>query len=309
MKIQIEKSSWVASSVSNKVGTVLFALSAVMFVFCFSNWYGMFSALKKLDDSMQGLSTSAVKTGLIIFFPFFILHGLLAAGMFMGYNACTAVTKSYGISVLILDIVMTVALGVAVSFILPAVSGALGSAGSFLGNFSGMFDNFKELANSIDKDTIKQFAEASKEISRQGIDAAKENPAVLNEIYSKYLGSSIDPDTVAKAMAALKFIGCWAKVMVFLVLSQVLTVLSSFLIKINSTKKTRLVALILCLFTWGVGGHLLYVGRTGKAVVRIIFTVTVVLMIIPVIFTLLDLVKILTGKFIDKEKQPVIDWV
>lgn len=308
MERKFEKSAWVVSPMSNKVGTVLFALSAVMFILCFSNWCGMFSALKELDGSMQGISGAAVKAGLIIFLPFFILHALLSAGMFMGYNACTAITKSYGISVLILDIVMTVALGVAISFILPAVSGALGSAGSFLGNFGEMFDSFKDLANSIDKDIVRQFEEATKEIAKQGIDAAKENPALVNEIYSKYLGD-IDPDTVAKAMAALKFIGCWAKIMVFLVLSQVLTVLSSFLIKINNAKKTRLVALILCLFTWGVGGHFLYVGRTGKAILRIIFTVTVVLMIIPVILTLVDFIKILTGKFIDKEKQPVIDWV
>lgn len=308
MEEKLERSAWVSSPVSNKVGTVLFALSALMFILCFSNWCGMFSALKGLDNSMQGVSGTAIKMGLIMFLPFFVLHALLAAGMFLGYNACTAITKSYGISVLILDIVMTIALGIAVSFIIPTVSGALGTAGSFLGNFGGMLDNFKDLANSIDKDTIKQFEEAAKEIAKQGVDAAKENPELVNEIYSKYLGN-IDPDTVAKAIAALKFLGCFVKVFVFLVLSQVLTVLSAFLVKINNAKKTRLVAVILCLFTWGVGGHLLYVGRTGKAVLRIIFTVTVVLMIIPVILTLLDFVKILTGKFTDKEKQPVIDWV
>lgn len=308
MEENVKKSTWLASPVSNKLGTVLFALSAVMFVLCLSNWCGMFSALKGVDASMMGASGTATKIGLILFMPFIILHALLAAGMFMGNNACTAITKSYGISILILDIVMAIALGIAISFIIPAVSGVLGSAGSLLGNFSGMLDNFKELANSIDTDTLKQFGEATKEIAKQGVDAAKENPELVNEIYSKYLGD-VDPDMVAKAAAALKFIGCWAKVIAFLVLSQILTILSSFLVKINGAKKTRLVALILCLFTWAVGGHLLYVGRTGKAVLRIIFTVSVVLMIIPVILTLLDLVKILTGKFTDKEKQPLTDWI
>ena len=56
------------------------------------------------------------------------------------------------------------------------------------------------------------------------------------------------------------------------------------------------------------GGHLLYVKRTGAAVVRMVLTVTGILAIIPFILGILDLIKILSGKFEDNNKQLIVDW-
>lgn len=81
------------------------------------------------------------------------------------------------------------------------------------------------------------------------------------------------------------------------------------MITASDNKKSRLVALILFLFTGMMGGHLMYVKRNAGAAVRIIMTVTIILMPVSAILCIIDFIKILTGKFNDKEKNPVTAWV
>lgn len=92
-------------------------------------------------------------------------------------------------------------------------------------------------------------------------------------------------------------------------LTQFFTLIAGFMLKTDNTQKSRLAALIMCLFMGLVGGHLLYVGKTGRAILRTICTMTIVLLIIPAFFGFIDFIIILAGKFKDKAKQPVVKWV
>jgi TM2 domain-containing membrane protein YozV len=63
-------------------------------------------------------------------------------------------------------------------------------------------------------------------------------------------------------------------------------------------------ALLLCIFLGLVGGHRFYVGKAGTAVLMIAVTV-LTLGIGGSIWYIIDLVKIRTGKFTDKQGYPL----
>ena len=67
----------------------------------------------------------------------------------------------------------------------------------------------------------------------------------------------------------------------------------------GQTEKDWLVALLLCLFLGGVGGHRFYVGKVGSGILYL-FTAGVF-----GIGVLVDLIKIITGKFTDKDGNPI----
>lgn len=90
-------------------------------------------------------------------------------------------------------------------------------------------------------------------------------------------------------------------------LSQLLTFLSIFFVSVSDSKKSRLVALLFCIFTGLIGGHCIYAKK--KPVLRIIFTVTVVLMPITFLMNIIDFFKILVGKYKDKSGEYIVDWV
>jgi TM2 domain-containing membrane protein YozV len=72
----------------------------------------------------------------------------------------------------------------------------------------------------------------------------------------------------------------------------------------NDSPKSRLVALLLCLFLGGLGLHRFYVGKIGTGIL-IIVTIGGFLGIWP----LIDLIMIAVGSFKDKEGRRVIKWV
>lgn len=67
----------------------------------------------------------------------------------------------------------------------------------------------------------------------------------------------------------------------------------------GQAEKDWLVALLLCLFLGGVGGHRFYVGKVGTGILYL-FTAGVF-----GIGVLVDLIKIITGKFTDKDGNPI----
>ena len=67
----------------------------------------------------------------------------------------------------------------------------------------------------------------------------------------------------------------------------------------GQTEKNWLVALLLCLFLGGIGAHRFYAGKVGSG---ILYILTVGIFGIGV---LVDLIKIITGKFTDKEGNPI----
>lgn len=81
----------------------------------------------------------------------------------------------------------------------------------------------------------------------------------------------------------------------------------------GESDKTKLVALLLSLFVGGFGGHLFYVGRTGRAILYICLTlgtvITCGITAIPLfIFQVLDIVNICTDKFVDANGNVLTVW-
>lgn len=330
------KTSWVHTSTANQIGTILWAISTVLFFFIFINFAGMWSAAASLAGG-SSVGSVGMKISAIFTLPIFVLYLALSVGMFLGFNACTAIAKSYGIVTLIFDIIMIIATIIFISIVGPMIAGALGSAVNFTEIFGGFFDKAKDLASSIDKDTLKDFAQASKDAAKEVAKIAKENPDLVNKIVNEAgkelsdaemlnalanAGSQAaaeasdtlrsvasDPEAVAMAQAGAKFLKCFLFIIFVLPITQILTIICGFILKISGAKKTRVVSLVLCIFMGMVGGHLLYVGRTGKAVLRIIFTITFVLGFVSAILCIIDFIKILAGAFYDKDKKPVVAWV
>lgn len=70
----------------------------------------------------------------------------------------------------------------------------------------------------------------------------------------------------------------------------------------QTSEKSRLVALLLCLFVGYIGIHRFYAGKNGSGV---LYLCTYGLFGIGV---LVDLIMILTGSFTDDHGLPIIDW-
>ncbi len=72
----------------------------------------------------------------------------------------------------------------------------------------------------------------------------------------------------------------------------------------NVSPKSRLVAAILAYLLGWVGGHLFYVGKTGKGVLMLIFWWTFV----PMVFGIVHFIQILCGVFQDSDGKYLKKW-
>lgn len=70
----------------------------------------------------------------------------------------------------------------------------------------------------------------------------------------------------------------------------------------GASEKSRLVAFLLCFFLGGLGVHRFYVGKIGTAV-AMLFTLGGL-----GIWTFIDWIMILAGKFTDKEGRILANW-
>lgn len=66
--------------------------------------------------------------------------------------------------------------------------------------------------------------------------------------------------------------------------------------------KSRLAALLLCLFLGWLGAHRFYVGKIGTGILML-FTLGFL-----GIWTLIDLIIIIVGSFKDSDGEPVVNW-
>jgi TM2 domain-containing membrane protein YozV len=71
----------------------------------------------------------------------------------------------------------------------------------------------------------------------------------------------------------------------------------------GKSKKSRLAALLFCLFLGGLGIHRFYVGKIGTGIIWL-FTLGLL-----GIGALIDLILIAAGAFKDKEGKNVVEWV
>ena len=74
------------------------------------------------------------------------------------------------------------------------------------------------------------------------------------------------------------------------------------------SKKTRAVALILCLFLGVLGVHRLYAGKIGSGLVMFLITITGFGLFFTGIWALIDLVVIAAGQFKDGEQLLILTW-
>lgn len=331
MSNTIEKTNWLQTSTANKAGTTLWALSALLFLLVFINCLLLESGFGTLSNR-DGYFTAV---GIVFILPAFVLYTILAVGMFTGKNICTVIAKSYGLLLLIMDILIVIFAFIGIKLVLSKIFGL-----DLFQMISNMLASAREAAGKVDKAALGQYAQAAKEAAKQIAAITKENPEVVNQITEaakaagKTLSDSellnqlalagnvaaaqataqianvtVSPETVAAAKAAAKLLASVMFISIAVPLTQIFTIVAAFLLQVNDDKKSRVVALILWLFMGMFGGHLLYVKRTGSAVVRMVLTITAILAIIPFILGIIDLIKILCGKFEDNMKQPVVDWV
>lgn len=68
------------------------------------------------------------------------------------------------------------------------------------------------------------------------------------------------------------------------------------------SSKSRLVALLLCIFLGGIGIHRFYVGKVGTGIIWILTGGCLG------VGWLIDLIMIVVGSFTDKAGLPVSDW-
>ena len=76
-------------------------------------------------------------------------------------------------------------------------------------------------------------------------------------------------------------------------------------LKKNNTEgeKTFMSALLLCLFLGPLGAHRFYTGHTGTAILQLILSIIIIGLPITSIWTLIDLISILSGSFRDANGQ------
>ena len=73
----------------------------------------------------------------------------------------------------------------------------------------------------------------------------------------------------------------------------------------NNRTHSKVILAIICWFFGIFGAHRFMVGKIGTGLVMLLFTLTIYGMIISSIWTLVDFIMILIGKFKDKDGNPI----
>lgn len=97
--------------------------------------------------------------------------------------------------------------------------------------------------------------------------------------------------------------------LVIIIISQVFTIAALFLVTVTDAPKSRLAALLFCILTGAIGGHLFYVGRNKGAIVRAVLSLTFIAAFVSSVLTIVDIVLIALGKFKDANGNLVTEWI
>lgn len=76
----------------------------------------------------------------------------------------------------------------------------------------------------------------------------------------------------------------------------------------NTSSKSRLVALVLVVLLGMFGIHRMYVGKVASGVAQLILTITFIGAIVSGIWVLIDFIRILIGSFTDKQGGVIREW-
>lgn len=76
----------------------------------------------------------------------------------------------------------------------------------------------------------------------------------------------------------------------------------------NVSKKSRVVAALLCFLLGALGIHRFYVGKIGTGILMLILTVTFIFIWVSFIWALIDFILILCGVFKDSEGKVIFNW-
>lgn len=237
MNIKQSFSNWKNSSVTNKVGTIFWAISTVLM---------MFAMILAPAADIDGYSSACFATA----FPFFLINLVITFFLFLDVDIVKVIAKNFGYY-LILCIVLVI-------FTLCVVLSIL----------SNVIEPLAAVADAI-------------------------GPKAFFDVLGEAAGESF--------FALFPFLA--------IVISAVLVIVGAFLISSSDRPKNRVCSLVMLILFGLLGGHLSYVKRTGAAVVRIILTVTIILMPVSELLCLIDFILILAGKFKDKQKNLITAWV
>lgn len=74
------------------------------------------------------------------------------------------------------------------------------------------------------------------------------------------------------------------------------------------SKKSRLVALLLCFFLGYFGIHRFYVGKIGTGIIMLLLSISIIGLLISSLWVFIDLILILIGSFEDKQGKKLFYW-
>ena len=237
-----------------------------------------------------------------------IFYLIITICIFLNFNTATAVGKAYGISILIFDITAVVGTITLVKLVLPLLADQISELRTVENAIENVFDNIKLLVIRGSK-ALQKFGNPHIDAGKAIETLKKTNSKLVSAIEGLAGYSLSDDELYSTILVILQMYKKLAIITIGVALTQFFTLIAGFMLKTDNTQKSRLAALIMCLFMGLVGGHLLYVGKTGRTILRTICTMTIVLLIIPAFFGFIDFIIILAGKFKDKAKQPVVKWV
>ena len=132
---------------------ILWALRALLFLLGFINCLLLESSFGVLTNR-DGYFTAI---GIVFILPAFVLYTILAVGMFTGKNVCTVIAKSYGLLLLIMDILIVIFAFIGIKFVLSKIFGL--DLFQMIGN---MLASAREAAGKVDKAALGQYAQAAK---------------------------------------------------------------------------------------------------------------------------------------------------
>lgn len=78
--------------------------------------------------------------------------------------------------------------------------------------------------------------------------------------------------------------------------------------KMKTSNKSRLVAILLSGLLGGLGIHRMVVGRVGTGVAQLLLTISFIGIPVSAVWNLVDFIMIACGKFKDKDGKVLVNW-